>query len=142
MTPHTTTLSPSRRFTYIPDPWAEAQRKYKKKGSRVQTAVAMFPSSFRGSLLLYSATFLVDESILMYAYACKMYGHAFGKKDKKAERPVARRAGFCAESLENLARCMGSVMLEGVGAALGTLIAPGPGTYVLQLLGSLVCWLI
>jgi hypothetical protein len=38
------------------------------------------------------------------------------------------------------ARCSASLMLEALGASLGTLILPGVGTVVVQTLASLVPW--
>lgn len=49
---------------------------------------------------------------------------------------------------EALSRCMAlvgcaveSVVVEAAFAAAGTFIAPGTGTFILQLIGSLVAWL-
>ena len=46
------------------------------------------------------------------------------------------------KSAEMTARCSGSIVCEGLGAAVGTLILPGVGTVLVQTLASLIPWII
>jgi hypothetical protein len=64
----TLTALPRTRHPCAPHPAdssTEAKDKYKKKGSRALTAISMFPSTIRGSLIMNVALFTVEETILV-----------------------------------------------------------------------------
>ena len=44
----------------------EAKEKYKKKGSRLATAISIFPCAIRGSLIMNLAVFIVEEGSLLW----------------------------------------------------------------------------
>lgn len=132
---------------------ASAVRKYERYGSRLLAARGMLKTAFWGSILGNFSVFVIEESVMGFIYTYRAFRkwrrRARGKPEAPDPetlpvllRPKEGTPGFMVYSLDTLCRCIGSVYCEAFGAAIGTLILPGTGTFIGQFIFSLVPWVV
>eukprot|EP00127_Corallochytrium_limacisporum_P000406 Clim_evm101s11 gene=Clim_evmTU101s11 len=114
---------------------AEAIRILDKDGaSFAATYYAIFKAGCYAATLTHAAIYAVEQ----FVEIAKVY---LAPKETIPTKPVdAKRKAFVDVSAEHMSRFLGSVLLSGIGAALGTMISPGRGTFVGALVGDSILY--
>ncbi|CAH0516695.1 unnamed protein product [Peronospora belbahrii] len=140
----------------IKDISKSSMRKYARTSSKITSAALMIKTGMRANMLSHLAIFLVEETqqlvVILYRYfVSRKRGSKYKKNLRSIEEGIHSNgsgneedtiSAFMSVTGLNASRSALAIITGGIGAAMGTAVRPGVGTFIGGTLGDSVAYVL